>query len=84
MTFHETVAPSNEAGLFAYAATYLELRVIGIIQYLGPTLQMMVGLFYFGEVLSTPKLISFVAVWIAIAGILLDKAGVFTKSPSKS
>ncbi len=65
-----TLAP---LGLFSYGAKYLELKVVGLIQYLAPSLQFLVGVFYFHETIPTPKLMSFSVVWFAIIVLLAER-----------
>lgn len=53
--------------LFATAARKLPYSVMGFIQYIGPTIQFLLGVFLYGEVLSGPRLICFVLIWAALA-----------------
>ena len=57
--------------LFAVGARRLSLTVIGFMQYIAPTLQFMVGI-YFGEKLTTPLLVCFVFIWVAILVFSVD------------
>jgi chloramphenicol-sensitive protein RarD len=50
---------------FALAARRLRLSTIGIMQFIAPTLQFLVGLAY-GEVLTVPHVICFSLIWIAV------------------
>lgn len=50
---------------FALAARRLPLSTIGFMQFLAPTLQFCVGLYY-GEQLSVAHMICFVCIWIAV------------------
>jgi chloramphenicol-sensitive protein RarD len=50
---------------FALAARRLPLTVIGFMQFLAPTLFFLIGIFY-GEELTTPHLICFACIWIAV------------------
>jgi len=50
---------------FALAARRLRLSTIGIMQFIAPTLQFLVGLAY-GEDLTTPHAICFTLIWIAV------------------
>ena len=52
--------------LFAKGATDIPLYMLGILQYLPPTMQFFIGIFVYGEVLSIQKLISFSIIWIAV------------------
>ncbi len=51
---------------FALAARRLTLSTIGFMQFIGPTLQFMVGLAY-GERLTTAHAICFSCIWVAVA-----------------
>lgn len=60
--------------MFAGAARRLPLSVIGLLQYLGPTLQFLVGLFVFHEDMPAVRWWGFGLVWVAL--ILLSVDGV--------
>ena len=53
--------------LFAKGATDIPLYMLGILQYLPPTMQFFIGIFVYGEELSVQKLISFSIIWVAVA-----------------
>ncbi len=53
--------------LFAKGATDIPLYLLGILQYLPPTMQFFIGIFVYGEELSVQKLISFSIIWVAVA-----------------
>ena len=53
--------------LFAKGAVDIPLYLLGILQYLPPTMQFVVGIFIYNEPLSIEKLISFIIIWIAVA-----------------
>ena len=44
----------------------------GMIFFLAPTGQFLLGIFYYGEYLNVNKLISFIIIWIAVAIYLKD------------
>ncbi|NIV16949.1 MAG: EamA family transporter RarD [Woeseiaceae bacterium] len=50
---------------FALAARRVSLTVLGFMQFLAPTLQFCVGLYY-GEQLTVPHMICFACIWIAV------------------
>jgi chloramphenicol-sensitive protein RarD len=52
---------------FSAAAQRIPLSAIGLMQYIGPSLQFLLGLFVYGEPFDAGKLIGFVIVWIALA-----------------
>lgn len=51
---------------FAAAARRIPLSAIGLMQYLGPSLQFVLGLFVYGEPFDAGKLVGFVIVWVAL------------------
>ena len=53
--------------LFSKGATDIPLYMLGILQYLPPTMQFFIGIFVYGEELSVQKLISFSIIWVAVA-----------------
>lgn len=53
--------------LFAKGAVDIPLYLLGILQYLPPTMQFFVGIFIYNEPLSIEKLISFIIIWIVVA-----------------
>jgi chloramphenicol-sensitive protein RarD len=53
--------------LFAAAVRTVPLSVIGILQYIGPTLQFVLGVFVYHEPFSRTQLIGFSIVWTALA-----------------
>jgi len=52
--------------LFGGAAKRIPLSMVGLLQYITPTLQLFLGVVIYGEMLSGEKLVGFVAVWIAL------------------
>lgn len=56
---------------FALAARRLPLATIGFLQFIAPTLQFLIGVYY-GEVLSTPNLICFALIWTAVTIFAVD------------
>ncbi len=52
--------------LFAAAATRLPLSTVGLLQYLTPTAQFLLGVFYFDEAMSPVRWIGFGLVWAAL------------------
>ncbi len=53
--------------LFASGARKIPLSVLGLLQYIGPTLQMSLGIFFFHEVFTQERLVGFVLIWSALA-----------------
>lgn len=57
---------------FGAAASRVPLTTLGILQYLAPTLQFLIGVAVFDEPLGLAKLLGFVLVWIALAAFTAD------------
>lgn len=53
--------------LFGAAAGLIQLTTIGLLQYIAPSLQFLIGVFVYGEVVGRDRLIGFVLVWLALA-----------------
>ncbi|EMI41060.1 EamA family transporter RarD [Rhodopirellula sp. SWK7] len=58
-----TISP---LALFAVAVRKVDLSLIGILQYVGPTLQFLVGAVLYSEPLDQNRLTGFVFVWVAL------------------
>ena len=52
--------------LFAAAATRIPLSTLGLLQYLTPTLQFVIGVVWFGEAMSPGRWLGFSLVWLAL------------------
>ncbi|MGI9277335.1 MAG: EamA family transporter RarD, partial [Endozoicomonas sp.] len=57
---------------FNIAAKKLSLTVLGILQYLGPSLSFLVGVFIYNEPLELPQMITFALIWTALAIFTMD------------
>jgi chloramphenicol-sensitive protein RarD len=53
--------------LFASGARQIPLSVLGLLQYLSPTLQFLLGVWLFHEPFSADRLVGFVLIWAALA-----------------
>lgn len=53
--------------LFAAGARRIPLATLGLLQYIGPTLQMAIGLWVFHEPFHREQLLGFVLIWLALA-----------------
>jgi chloramphenicol-sensitive protein RarD len=51
---------------FGHAARNIRLTTLGILQFLGPTLQFLIGWKFFGEAMSPARLGSFSLIWLAV------------------
>ena len=58
--------------LFGAATNRLRLSVLGMIQYIGPILQFIIGITVFGEEMPTARWIGFGLVWIALVIFSVD------------
>jgi chloramphenicol-sensitive protein RarD len=52
--------------LFAAAARSIPLYMIGILQYIAPTLQFLLGVLVFGEAFTSTRLVGFSIIWLAL------------------
>lgn len=52
---------------FNASTKYLKLSTIGFLQYISPTLSMIIAVFIYNEVLDFYKIISFALIWISLA-----------------
>ena len=53
--------------LFSYGTQLLPLNLLGFLQYVSPTIALLLAIFYFGESFDTPQMIAFGCIWIALA-----------------
>ncbi len=58
--------------LFAAGARRMKLSTIGVLQYIAPSCQFMLAIFYFGEVVSGWKIIAFMFIWFAVIVYSID------------
>ena len=53
--------------LFSYGARLLPLNLLGFLQYISPTIGLILAIFYFGEPFDMNQLITFSFIWVALA-----------------
>jgi chloramphenicol-sensitive protein RarD len=53
--------------LFAFGARRIRLSTVGLVQYIGPTLQFLLGVFVFGESFTMERGVGFALIWTALA-----------------
>jgi chloramphenicol-sensitive protein RarD len=53
--------------LFASGARQIPLSVLGLLQYLSPTLQFLLGVWIFHEAFTADRLVGFALIWLALA-----------------
>jgi chloramphenicol-sensitive protein RarD len=58
--------------LFAAGARRIPMSVLGMLQYMSPSLQMLLGVWIFHEAFSSSKLIGFLFIWSALAIYMLE------------
>jgi chloramphenicol-sensitive protein RarD len=58
--------------LFAFGARLIPYSTIGLVQYIGPTLQFLIGVFVFMEPFSRERAVGFVLIWIGLAVYAAD------------
>ncbi len=66
--------------MFAGAARRIPLSMMGILQYIAPTLQFSIGVWVYGEEFSTVRLTGFCFIWSALAVYTLE--GLLTRRKS--
>jgi chloramphenicol-sensitive protein RarD len=58
--------------LFSYGARRVAYSTVGIVQYIGPTLQLLVGVLVFHEAFPMARLLGFALIWSALLVYALD------------
>lgn len=58
--------------LFGFAAQTIPLSILGFIQYIGPTLQLAVGVFLLNEHFDLTQLVGFSLVWLALVILTVE------------
>jgi chloramphenicol-sensitive protein RarD len=53
--------------LFAYGARRIPLSTVGLVQYIGPTIQFLIGVLVFHEAFPRARAVGFVMIWAALA-----------------
>ncbi len=53
--------------MFAYGARRIPLSLVGLLQYIGPSIQLLLGVFLFGEAFGVEKLLGFALIWSGLA-----------------
>ncbi|MGH8030892.1 MAG: EamA family transporter RarD [Luteimonas sp.] len=57
---------------YSYAVRRIAFSMIGLMQYIAPTLQLLCGVFVFNELFDRARAIGFVLIWIALAIFVVD------------
>ncbi len=58
--------------LFGAAAVRIRLSTLGLLQYLTPTIQFLIGVVFYGEPMPLSRLAGFALVWVALVIFMLD------------
>ena len=58
--------------MFGAAANRVPLSTMGVLQYLTPSIQFLIGVFIVGEQMPTVRWVGFVIVWLALAVFMYD------------
>jgi chloramphenicol-sensitive protein RarD len=61
--------------LFGAAAVRIRLSTLGLLQYMTPTIQFLIGVLFYGEPMPLSQLVGFALVWIALVILMLDALG---------
>ncbi|MCL1634849.1 EamA family transporter RarD [Luteimonas sp. SX5] len=57
---------------FAYAVRRIPYSVIGLMQYIAPTMQLLIGVLVFGEAFDNDRAIGFAFIWVGLAVFAID------------
>ncbi|EQC25730.1 RarD protein [Saprolegnia diclina VS20] len=69
--------------LFAKAAPVIPMALMGILQYVCPTITFLLGLFLYDEPFTTTKLIGFIVIWIALVVFTTDSVLTYKRQETK-
>ncbi len=58
--------------LFGYAAQKIPLTLLGLLQYTAPSLNLVLGIFVYGEDFPASRMIGFMLVWVGLAVFLAE------------
>lgn len=64
---------------FSAGAKRISLSIIGLLQYIGPTLMLLQGVFLYHETFSTTHLVTFMCIWIGLVAFSYSKVTQFRK-----
>jgi chloramphenicol-sensitive protein RarD len=65
--------------LFNYGARHVTMITLGLLQYVAPTMQFLIGVFLFSEPFDQTKLIGFLVIWTALAIYWVEGFAVFRR-----
>jgi len=61
------IATALPLALFAFGAQRIPYSTVGIIQYIGPSLQLVIGLLVFREAFPPERIVGFALIWVSLA-----------------
>lgn len=67
--------------LFGAGASRLPLTLLGLLQYINPVIQFLLGLLVFGEAMSTGRWAGFILIWCALVVLMADSLRAARRSP---
>jgi chloramphenicol-sensitive protein RarD len=70
--------------LFAYAAQRVPFTLLGALQYLVPTINLVLGWAVYDEAMTGVRLVGFALVWVALALITIDRIGTPTQRAERA
>ena len=70
--------------LFNIGVKQIPLYLIGILNYISPTISFVLGLVYFHETLDIHRAIAFILIWIGIFFIILEKLAIIRRNKINS
>ena len=76
------VATAVPLVLFGIAAIRIPLATVGILQYLAPVMQWLIGVVVYGEAMPLSRLAGFALVWVALVIFAVDAVRTARESPS--
>lgn len=67
--------------LFGAGASRLPLSLLGLLQYVNPVIQFLLGLFVFREAMSTGRWAGFILIWCALVVLMADSVRAARRNP---
>ena len=77
------IATSVPMVLFSYGANMLPLNLLGVLQYISPSITFIISILAFNEPFGSAQMIAFVCIWVAIGIFLVSEKMPPTKIKTK-
>jgi chloramphenicol-sensitive protein RarD len=58
--------------LFAHGSRLIPLSTVGLVQYVGPSIQFLIGVFVFQESFTPSRAVGFSCIWLALVIYMVD------------